>query len=202
MLLCIASAMATGPTPRTDIGGANSTLNATVTLFSVYWNTTSPINLSSYIFQSDNSGTNQNLSTIFWAGGQNASWSYNTITTNATEQTMFNWKVYANDSSNNWRVYTGSYYMTHKINIAIAGGTCPTNTLPNTFMYIFVILLVVGFGIWASYSTILFFSIVVGFVGIIVSFPMYACNPVYGLLITLASIFYIIYEAFLRKFTE
>jgi hypothetical protein len=86
------------------------------------------------------------------------------------------------------------------IELVIHEGVCPTDSLANILLYLFVLLMVIGFAVWASYSSILFFSIIVGFLGMIVAFPMYACNPIYGLLLTLASVFYIAYEAFFRKF--
>lgn len=79
---------------------------------------------------------------------------------------------------------------------------CPINTIQSTLLYIFIGLIIIGLGIWASYTTILFFSIIIGIVGIIYSFPLFGCSPVYGLVVALGGIFYILYEAFFRKFIE
>ena len=79
---------------------------------------------------------------------------------------------------------------------------CPINSVQSTMLYIFIGLLLIGFAVWASYTSILFFSIIVGFIGIIYGFPLFGCSPVYGLVVVLGSLFYILYEAFFRKFQE
>ena len=88
------------------------------------------------------------------------------------------------------------------IEIEYGNYECPLNTIQSTMLYMFIGCLIIGFAAWASYTTILFFSIIVGLVGMVYAFPLYSCNPVYGLVVTLAALFYIVYEAFARKFQE
>jgi len=79
---------------------------------------------------------------------------------------------------------------------------CPINSVQSTMLYIFIGILIIGFAAWASYTSILFFSIIIGIIGIIYAFPLFGCSPVYALVVIIGSIFYILYEAFFRKFQE
>ena len=79
---------------------------------------------------------------------------------------------------------------------------CPIDSIQSTMLYIFIGIIIFGLAIFASYTSILFFSIIVALVGMGYSFPLWGCNPVYGLVVFLGFLFYGIYEAFWRKFKE
>lgn len=73
---------------------------------------------------------------------------------------------------------------------------CPLNSIQSTMLYIFIGIVIVGLAVFASYTSILFFSIIVAAVGMMYAFPLWGCNPLYGLVIVLGFIFYALYEAF------
>ena len=77
---------------------------------------------------------------------------------------------------------------------------CPTGSEQETWLYIFIGVFLIGLALFASYTSILFLSLIVGIFGIFYSFQLYACNWIFGGVFTIASIFYILYETFFRKF--
>lgn len=196
LLSCMATATLVGSLPS-----YSSTLNATPSTFILYWAVDDypTNNLSGFIFSSDNSGTWQNLSWVSWDADLNSSWANGTITLNSTVQ-MIHWKFYANDTSDGWVVFSGQLYTTHLITQVYVNDECPITTEAQTWMYIFIGAFIMIMAYVASRTSILFLSIIVGIVGIFYSFPLYACYWVYGMVFTVSSLFYILYEAFWRKF--
>lgn len=188
--------------PVPSLGSVDSTFNASSSTFSVLWAVNNAtVNLSCYIFEVDNSGTKENVSSNCWLADTPSGWSNFTITLNGTVKWV-NWKVYANDTADDFGVFSDSFYMSHYIIPVFQDDICPVDTLQNTVMYIFIGMVLIGLGIWASYTSILFMSILVGIFGIMYSFPMFACNWVYGLVFLISSLIYLCYEAFLRKFND
>jgi hypothetical protein len=200
MLLFSSMAMAV---PVGSLPTYNSTLNATPALFTMTWAVDDypTNNLSGFIFSSDNSGTWVNETWVSWDADLNTSYSNGTITLNATVQTI-HWKVFANDSSDTWTGYSGSLYTTHLIYQIYVNDECPITTEAQTWMYIFVGAFIMIMAYVASQTSILFLSMIVGVVGILYSLPLYACYWVFGMIFSVSSIFYILYEAFWRKFND
>jgi hypothetical protein len=75
----------------------NNTVAGEITLFSVYWHDDA---LSGYIFATNNTGTWENVSWIAITG--NGNWSNVTEILNSTVGVDIGWRIYANDTSNNW----------------------------------------------------------------------------------------------------
>jgi hypothetical protein len=146
-LICLASAMAL---PEPSYPYVNSTTNATVSLLQVNWTGNITANLSCYIFQTDNSGTSTNDSGTCWAADTTADWSQNIITLNATPGMVVNWKVYANDSGDEWNTYSSSITITYAYLPLFRTLSCPVDNLQTTVMYIFIGLLILGFVIFAE----------------------------------------------------
>jgi hypothetical protein len=76
----------------------NNTISDRPTLFSLNW--TDDVGLSGYIFSTNNTGTWVNDSWIAMTGL--ADWSNITKTLNSTVGAFVQWRVYANDTSDNW----------------------------------------------------------------------------------------------------
>jgi len=85
--------------PTYSLNSTNSTLAGTPVKHNLKW--TDNIGLSGYIFSFDNcTGTFANDSFVSFSGTTN--WSNVTKTINSTVGCTIQWKVYANDTSNNW----------------------------------------------------------------------------------------------------
>jgi hypothetical protein len=106
--------------PKYSLNSTNSTLAGTNVLHSLKW--TDETGLSNYIFSFDNcTGTFVNDSLATFSGTTN--WSNVTKGINTTVGCTIQWKVYANDTSNNW-----NESMTYSYITTSAGGdtcTCP-----------------------------------------------------------------------------
>ena len=182
MLLSVAMAMAT---PTASHPSINSTINGTASLFSVYWNTSgSPAkNLSCYIFQSDNSGTGQNLTPVCWALGMDAGWSYSTIILNETPDKTVNWKVYANESGNAWGTYSSDFKITEAETFSAAH--CPVDNTPTALIFILIGALLLAMAIIGyTWATMPIWNMIVGLAMVFYSFPLYGCMFIYGGIIT------------------
>lgn len=95
--------------PKWQTNTSNSTLAGSYVLHSVNW--TDETALSGYIFSFDNgTGTFTNDSWVSFTGTQN--WSNVSKVINSTIGTTIQWKVYANDSSNNKNVTSTFSYVT------------------------------------------------------------------------------------------
>lgn len=95
--------------PKWQTNSTNSTVAGTQILHIVNW--TDETALSGYIFSFDNgTGTFTNDSWVAFAGTQN--WSNVTKGVNTTVGATIQWKVYANDSSNNLNVTSTFSYVT------------------------------------------------------------------------------------------
>jgi hypothetical protein len=85
---------------------SNPTINGSyanqATNFTLDW--TDDVNLSGYIFGTNNTGTWRNSSFSAFAGGMNTSWNVSVL--NDTVGLTVSWSVYANDSSNIWNTST------------------------------------------------------------------------------------------------
>jgi PGF-pre-PGF domain-containing protein len=87
--------------PRYSNNSTNTTAAGVPTLFSLQW--VDYAGLSGYIFSFDNCSGGLNLSNNTWVSMTGATnWSNVTNTTNYTAGCNVSWKVYANDTSNNW----------------------------------------------------------------------------------------------------
>jgi hypothetical protein len=85
--------------PKYSNVSVNNTIAGLPTLFSAYW--TDNVALSGYIFATNNTnGTWVNDSFMSMAG--TANWSNVTKTLNSTEGLTIGWRIYANDTSDNW----------------------------------------------------------------------------------------------------
>jgi hypothetical protein len=85
--------------PKYSNVSVNNTIAGLPTLFSAYW--TDNVALSGYIFATNNTnGTWVNDSFMSMTGAAN--WSNVTKTLNSTEGLTIGWRIYANDTSNNW----------------------------------------------------------------------------------------------------
>ena len=95
--------------PQWSLNSTNSTSAGAQIQHSVYW--TDDTALSGYIFSFDNgTGTFVNDSFVGMIGTTN--WSNVTKGVNTTSGATIQWKVYANDSSNNWNVTSTFSYVT------------------------------------------------------------------------------------------
>jgi hypothetical protein len=153
--------------------------------------------LNGYIFSTDNSGTWVNDSFTSMTGIYNQS--SNLLTLNGTKGITINWKVYANDTENTITTFSSSLVTTALV-VTPYGDTsyCPITTTPETMLFIFLGLLVLGFMAWASWTSRLIISVIAGLFGIVWSFQLFACFWIFGAVVLLGSILYIMYEAFLR----
>lgn len=91
-----AEADVTSPTYSTN--STNATVVSTPCLFSLQW--TDETALSGYIFETNNTGSLTNDTWTTMSG--TTDWSNVTKTLNGTEGAYIEWRVYANDSSDNW----------------------------------------------------------------------------------------------------
>jgi len=94
--------------------GLNSTLNGYPAEFKVVW--TDDLGLSGFIFSTNNSGTWANSTWTVLTGTQ-ATATY-TITLNDTVGVRVEWKVYCNDSFDNWAVTPNMYLI---VNVKLLG---------------------------------------------------------------------------------
>ncbi len=89
--------------PKYFDNSTNSTLAGQPTLFSLKW--TDNVDLDSYIFSFDNcTGSFSNVTETSFSTGGTEDWSNETYVINDTVGCTIRWKVYANDSSDNWNV--------------------------------------------------------------------------------------------------
>lgn len=86
--------------PQWFDNSTNSTANGTPIEHRVRW--TDNVSLSGYIFSFDNGNNGSFLNDSFVAFSGLENWSNITKSINSTINTTINWKVYANDTSNNW----------------------------------------------------------------------------------------------------
>lgn len=82
--------------PMYSSASTNNSIAGRQTLFSLNW-TAGSYPLSFYVFSTNNSGIWQNTSSPF-----SGTWSNVTLLLNSTVGVNVQWKVYANDTSNNW----------------------------------------------------------------------------------------------------
>ena len=95
--------------PTYSSNSTNSTLAGTPVKHNLYWQDN--IGLSGYIFSFDNcTGTLTNNSFVAMTG--TANWSNVTKTINSTVGCTIQWKVYANDTTNNWNTSLTYSYLT------------------------------------------------------------------------------------------
>jgi len=98
--------------PTYCCNSTNSTLAGTTVSHNLFWQDN--VNLTYAIFSFDNcTGSFQNISEMSLSG--NSAWSNFTIVINSTVDCKIRWKVYANDSSNNWNVSEIFSYITTSI---------------------------------------------------------------------------------------
>jgi len=99
----------TSTQPTYSLNSTNSTLAGTPVSHNLKW--TDNTGLSGYIFSFDNcTGTLVNNSFVSFSGTTN--WSNVTKTINSTVGCTIQWKVYANDTSNNWNTSLTYSYIT------------------------------------------------------------------------------------------
>ncbi|MEM5854207.1 MAG: NosD domain-containing protein [Candidatus Aenigmatarchaeota archaeon] len=97
--------------PQYSLNSTNSTLAGSAVSHNLFWEDN--VGLSYAIFSFDNCTQNfQNISTIQLTGKQ--AWSNFTVVINDTVGCEIRWKVYANDTSNNWNVSEIFSYVTTK----------------------------------------------------------------------------------------
>jgi len=95
--------------PTYSLNSTNSTLAGTPVSHNLKWN--DETGLSHYLFSFDNcTGTLVNNSFVSFSG--TANWSNETKTINSTVGCTIQWKVYANDTSNNWNTSLTYSYLT------------------------------------------------------------------------------------------
>ena len=98
--------------PTYSLNSTNSTIVGTPVLHSLKW--TDNRGLSGYIFSFDNcTGTFVNDTWVAWSGVPTEAWSNVTKVINDTVGCTIRWKVYANDTSNNWAVSDTYSYTTY-----------------------------------------------------------------------------------------
>jgi len=86
--------------PTWSNAGTNNTVAGLPTLFHVKW--TDNVNMSGYIFGTNNTGTWQNDTWTAWSPPGTPKWSNVTKILNSTSGMLIQWRVWANDTSNNW----------------------------------------------------------------------------------------------------
>jgi hypothetical protein len=131
----IISAVDTIP-PTYSLNSTNSTLAGTAVSHNLYWQDN--IGLSYAIFSFDNcTGIFQNISGISLSG--TSAWSNFTVVINSTVGCTIRWKVYANDTSNNWNasqeysyITTSPVYISISLSPTLAGGITFGNLDPNS----------------------------------------------------------------------
>jgi hypothetical protein len=100
--------------PRYSNNSTNSTEAGKPILFSVKW--TDNVGLSYAIFSLDNcTGMFTNITNMDLTG--TSAWSNFTVTINSTPKCKIQWKVYANDTSNNWNISENSFNTTAPLKI-------------------------------------------------------------------------------------
>jgi len=122
--------------PTYSLNSTNSTLAGTTVEFRLKW--TDNVNLSSYIFSLDNcTGNLQNITESAFPGAPvNESWSNEPYVVNETVGCTMRWKVYANDTTDNWNVseiysfVTSEYPTTTTTTTTIHVGGGPSIPLP------------------------------------------------------------------------
>ncbi len=113
--------------PKYSLNSTNSTTAGTSVKHSLYWQ--ADIGLSEFIFSFDNgNGTFYNDSWVSFAGTGN--WSNVSKTVNSTVGATIRWKVYANDTSNNWNASVEYIYVTTN-NPPAYSSTGTNNTIAN-----------------------------------------------------------------------
>ena len=111
--------------PEYSLNSTNSTFAGNNTMFSLYW--TDNIALSGYIFSFDNcTGTLVNSSFVSMANPAN--WSNVTKRVNSTVGCTIRWKIYANDTANNWNTSGVYSYVTTQTDNAPRFSTSNVNS--------------------------------------------------------------------------
>ena len=110
--------------PQFSLNSTNSTLAGKPIEFRLKW--TDNVGLSHYIFSFDNgTGTFINDTAIPFSGTEN--WSNVTKVINSTVGSLIRWKVYANDTSNNWNVSDTYSFIANALSIIFVPPTDNNN---------------------------------------------------------------------------
>ncbi len=119
--------------PQYSLNSTNSTIAGSSVMHSLYW--TDNIQLSGFIFSFDNgNGTFYNDSWVAFTGIGN--WSNVTKTVNSTVGATIRWRVFANDTSNNWNESLNySYVITNSPLTYSSVGTNSTLANQSTLFY-------------------------------------------------------------------
>jgi len=121
--------------PTYSLNSTNSTIAGTAVSHNLYWQDN--VNLSYAIFSFDNcTGSFQNISEMSLSG--TSAWSNFTVVINSTVGCTIRWKVYANDTNNNWNAseifsYTTTSATPCQVYINASSQLPYTITLNNTY---------------------------------------------------------------------
>jgi hypothetical protein len=167
------------------LGGVTGTNNNTIQQVYSYWNA-SP---SGFIFSWNNSGEMQNDTWLPTESG----WANTSRTLNATPGMTIAFVFFVNDTGDDYARYDDSFVITQGATHYYARDACPVSDLQTTILYIFIGLVIIGFGIFAEYSNVPGLCLIAGIICMVYSGPLYYCQMAYGLLLTIIGFVYIMW---------
>jgi hypothetical protein len=164
------------------------TTNGSQATFSTYWYSNTS-NLSCFVFQTDNTGTATNHSTLC-LGNVTESWTNFTIVLNSTLKSV-TWVIYANDTDGAENLSSQVLSITEYHQPIYQTNVCPVTTdLQTTLLYIaigvFILAIFVISEILPQLPAIFGFVPAIGM--LFYSFPMYGCQVAFGATLTIFAI--------------
>lgn len=203
LMVTIVGAMADNPefVVGTNVTNVTSTPVWNHTLVTMYANFTDDVNLSmGYITVWNSSGvfSNGSASSTTCATADSDCRFENEVTLGVAG--VYSLVIYVNDTEDGWNhsdacnisVTTYSTPFTETYDIT----TCPIDDTPTVILYCFIGVLLIVMFVIGEWTRVPIFNILTGLGMLFYSFPLYSCNTIYGVTITVMAIMVMGYAAF------